>query len=178
MKTVAITIVALLVVGIGVVLVLALTKPDTFRLQRSASINAPPDKIFPLISDFRSWGLWSPWEKMDPELKRSYSGAPSGKGAVYSWEGNKKVGQGRMEITEASPPTKVTLNLDFVRPFEAHNVVEFVLVPVGSATNVTWTMQGRQPYMAKLMSVVVNMDKMVGADFERGLAALKAAAER
>ena len=177
-KRVAIAVVVLLVVCIGGVLVFAATKPDTFRLQRSASINAPPDKIFPIISDFRNWGLWSPWEKMDPELKRTYSGAPSGKGAVYAWEGNSKVGQGRMEITEASPSSKVMLNLDFVRPFEAHNVVEFTLEPAGSTTNVTWTMRGEQPYIAKVISVVVDMDKMVGKDFEKGLADLKAAAER
>jgi hypothetical protein len=176
-KKIAIAVVVLLLVGIGAVLAFAATKPDIFRLQRSASINAPPDKIFPIISDFRNWGLWSPWEKMDPELKRTFSGAPSGKGAVYAWEGS-KAGQGRMEITEASPPSKVALNLDFVRPFEAHNVVEFTLEPVGSATNVTWTMQGQQPFMAKVISVVVDMDKMVGKDFEKGLAALKAAAER
>ena len=176
-KKIVISIVVVLLVGIGAVLAFAATMPDTFRLQRSASINAPPDKIFPIISDFRNWGLWSPWEKMDPELKRTYSGAANGKGAVYAWEGN-KAGQGRMEITEASSPPKVTLNLDFVRPFEAHNVVEFTLEPVGSATNVTWTMQGEQPYMAKVISVVVDMDKIVGKDFERGLADLKAAAER
>jgi hypothetical protein len=178
MLTAAVVVAAIVVIAVAAVLVFAASKPDTFSLHRSASINAPPEKIFAILNDFRNWGLWSPWEKMDPELKRTYSGAASGKGAIYAWEGNSKAGQGRMEITDASPPFKLTLNLDFVRPFEAHNVVEFVLKPVGGATSVTWAMQGRRPYIAKVIGVVVDMDKVVGKDFESGLANLKAAAER
>ncbi|MPZ55092.1 MAG: polyketide cyclase [Rhizobiales bacterium] len=177
-KTIALVVGAVLVVGIAGVLAYAATRPDTFTLQRSASIKASPDKIYPFISDFHNWGAWSPWEKMDPELKRTYSGAPSGAGTVYAWEGNRKVGQGRMEIIEASPPSKVTLKLDFVRPFEAHNQVDFVLEPRGESTDITWKMQGPQPYFAKVIGVVFNMDKMVGKDFESGLANLKAAAEK
>lgn len=178
LKTILIIVAVIVVVPAAAILIFAATRPDTFTVQRSASIKAPPEKVFPLISDFRSWGAWSPWEKMDPELKRTYSGSANGKGAVYAWEGNSKVGQGRMEITDASPSSKVALKLDFVRPFEAHNMVEFTLEPRGESTHVTWTMQGRQPYIAKVIGVVFSMDKMVGKDFETGLANLKAAAER
>ncbi len=167
-----------IVVLIAGVLILAATKPDTFRVQRAASIKAPPEKIFALINDFNRWGAWSPWEKKDPAMKRTFGATTSGKGAVYAWEGNKDVGQGRMEIAESVPPSKVALNLDFVKPFAAHNLVEFTLEPKGDATNVTWAMQGDTPYFAKIIHVFINMDKMVGKDFETGLANLKANAEQ
>jgi hypothetical protein len=172
-------IIALVVVGLIVsLLVFAATKPDTFGVQRSASIKAPPEKIFPLINDFHSWGAWSPYEKLDPAMKRTYSGAASGKGSVYEWEGNGKAGMGRMEIADTSPPSKVMLILDFVKPFEAHNTVDFTLEPTGDSTNVTWAMHGRSPYLAKVMHVFFDMDSMVGKDFETGLANLKTIAER
>jgi hypothetical protein len=158
-------------------LAFAATRPDTFRVQRSTSIKAPPEKISALIQDFHNWTSWSPWEKLDPALKRTYSGAASGTGAVYEWEGNQKAGQGRMEITEASP-TRTTIKLDFLKPFEAHNTVDFALEPVGESTNVTWVMDGTNSYLGKVMSVFFNMDRMVGKDFETGLANLKAAAEQ
>jgi carbon monoxide dehydrogenase subunit G len=172
-KIIAIVVVVL----IAAILILAAAKPDTFRVQRAARIKAPPEKIFAFINDFNRWGSWSPWEKKDPAMKRTYGASTSGKGAVYAWEGNKDVGQGRMEIAESSPPSKVTLKLDFVKPFEAHNIVEFALEPKGDATNVTWAMQGATPYFAKIIHVFINMDSMVGKDFETGLANLKAAAE-
>src|SRR5437773_5865734 len=156
----------------------AATKPDTFRIQRSASMKAPPERIFPHINDFHRWGAWSPWEKIDPALQRTYSGAADGQGAVYEWEGNKKVGKGRMEIMQASPPAKIVIKLDFFKPFEAHNTAEFTLQPQGDSTNVTWVMHGRQPYMFKVMTTFFNMDKMVGKDFEAGLANLKGIAEK
>jgi len=167
-----------IVVGIAAVLILAATKPDTFTVRRAASIQAPPEKIFLLINDFNRWGAWSPWEKKDPGMKRTLGAATSGKGATYAWEGNKEVGQGSMEIAESVPPSKVAIELDFVKPFEAHNRVEFALVPRGDATDVTWTMQGPTPYFAKIMHVFVDMDRMVGKDFEAGLASLKALAEQ
>ena len=167
-----------IVVLIAALLVFAATKPDTFRVQRSASIKAPPEKIFPLINDFHSWGAWSPYEKLDPTMKRTYSGAASGKGAVYEWESNGKAGVGRMEITNTSPPSQVTINLDFVKPFEAHNIAEFTLETQGDSTNVTWAMRGPLPYIAKVMHVIFNMDSMVGKDFETGLANLKTVAEK
>lgn len=178
LKTVLLAVAAIVATGIVAVLILAAMKPDTFTLQRSLAINAPPERVFPLISDFRNWTQWSPWEKLDPNLKRDYSGAQSGVGAAYAWEGDKKVGEGRMEIVEAVPSSKVALKLDFVRPFEAHNAVTFALEPARGATNVTWTMTGPTPFIGKIFHVFVNMDRMVGRDFEAGLASMKAAAER
>lgn len=163
---------------IAAVLAFAATKPDSFRVQRAASIKAPPEKIFPFINDLRNFGAWSPYEKKDPAMKRSFSGPASGKGAVYEWDGDKNVGQGRMEIADTAPPSKVTIKLDFVRPFETHNMVEFTLAPKGDSTDVTWAMQGPAPYVAKLMHVFFDMDSMVGKDFEAGLANLKSLAEK
>ena len=169
----------LLLVVLAAVLVSAAFQPDTFRVQRAATIDAPSEKVFGYISDFHRWGAWSPWEKMDTTMKRSYSGADSGAGAVYEWQGNSKVGVGRMEITEAPAPSRVAIKLDFLKPFEAHNVATFTLEPRdGGATNVTWTMDGPTPYMAKVMHLFFNMDRMVGRDFEAGLANLKTVAER
>ncbi len=170
----AVVIVALVVAA---VLAYAATKPDTFRVQRSASIKAPPEKIFPLINDFREWTGWSPYEKKDPAMKRTYGSNTSGRGAVYEWAGNGNVGSGRITIADATSPSKVAIKLDMLKPFEAHNDVEFTLVPQGDNTTVTWDMQGRVSYLAKIMHVFFNMDKMVGSDFEAGLANLKSAAE-
>ena len=162
--------------GIAVVLILAAMKPDTFRVQRSAAIKAPPEKIFPLINDFKAWAAWSPWETKDPAMKRTYSATTSGKGATYAWDGDSNVGAGNMLITEAVP-SKVALDLNMTRPMTAHNKVEFTLTPAGDSTTVNWSMRGEAPYFAKIIHVFFNMDKMVGGDFELGLAKLKAAAE-
>ncbi len=177
-KTIALIVVGLLAVLIAVVLILAVTKPDTFRVERTTSIKAPPERIFPLLNDFQSWSAWSPYEKKDPAMKRTFSGPPSGKGAIYEWDGDKNVGQGRMEIMRSTPPSNVTLDLDFVKPFEAHNTVVFTLAPQGDSTIVTWAMQGPANFISKVMRVFINMDKMVGTDFEAGLANLKALAEK
>lgn len=168
-------IIAVLVAG---VLIVAATKPDTFSVQRSASIKAPPEKVFGLINDFKRWDAWSPWEKKDPAMKRTWGAVTSGKGARYGWEGNGEVGKGSMEIAESIPPSRVALKLDFEKPFEAHNRVEFTLEPKDGATNVTWTMQGPAPFISKLIQVFCDMDGMVGKDFEAGLAGMKAAAEK
>jgi len=165
------------VVAIAAILIYAATRPDTFRVERRASIKAPPEAIFPLISDFGAWPRWSPWEKMDPEMRRSRSGPAAGKGSVYAWEGNSKVGQGRMEILDAPAPSRVIIKLDFLRPFEAHNVAEFALAPQGDSTLVTWAMHGPNLFIGKVMGLFCNMDKMIGKDFEAGLANLKALAE-
>jgi uncharacterized protein YndB with AHSA1/START domain len=156
----------------------AATRPDTFRVERTATIKAPPERIFPLINDFQRWGAWSPFEKKDPAMKRTLSGAPSGSGAVYEWDGNKEIGQGRMEIVESVPPSRVTLKLDFTRPFKAHNIVDFTLEPRGDSTQVTWAIHGPSPFISKVMGIVFNMDKMIGKDFEAGLAALKSVSEQ
>ena len=166
-------VVLVLIAGVAV---LAAARPDNFAVQRSASIQAPPEKIHAFLDDFRKWGTWSPWEKMDPAMKRTLSGAPSGKGSVYEWQSD-KVGTGRMEMTESSP-AKVAVKLDFLKPFEGHNTAAFALEPAGGATKVTWSMQGPMNYVAKVMSVFCDMDTMIGKDFEAGLANLKTAAEK
>jgi uncharacterized protein YndB with AHSA1/START domain len=165
------------VVLLAALLIYAATQPDTFRIQRATSIKAPPEKIFAVLNDFLRWEAWSPWEKKDPAMKRTFSAVTSGKGAVYAWEGNRDVGQGRMEIAESVAPSKVAIKLDFVKPFETHNIVEFTLEPKGDSTHVIWTMHGPMPYISKLITVFVNMDSMVGKDFETGLANLKAITE-
>jgi len=169
-----------LAIAIAIVLILASTKPATFNVQRSAVMHAPAESIFPLISDFHQWTKWSPWENRDPALKRSYSGAESGKGAVYAWDGNKNVGSGRMEILDASSPSKITIKLDFLKPFEAHNTAEFTLVPErgAAATNVIWVMRGPSSFMSKVMQVFMDFDKMIGRDFEAGLSNLKTLTEK
>jgi uncharacterized protein YndB with AHSA1/START domain len=166
-----------LAVLVAVILVLAALKPPRYRVQRSTVIDAPPQRVFPLIADFRKWRSWSPWEGLDPNLKRTYEGPETGKGAVYGWDGNKAAGAGRMEIMEATSPSRVVIQLDFTRPFEAHNITEFDLTGRGASTDVSWAMHGPQPFMFRVMSVFMSMDKMVGKDFEKGLGALKAVAE-
>lgn len=170
-------IIAIVVVLIAAVLGLAATRPDSFRVQRTAIIKAPPAKVFALLDDFRQWARWSPWEKLDPDLQRTFSGPPSGKGAIYEWTGNNKVGAGRMEITEPTPPNKLVIKLDFIMPFEGHNIAEFTLEPQGDGTQLTWAMHGPSPFVSKLMQVFVSMDALIGKDFEAGLANLKALAE-
>jgi uncharacterized protein YndB with AHSA1/START domain len=162
-----------LAVAIAVVLILAATKPDTLRAQRAITVKAPAEKIFPLINDFHQWRSWSPYEDRDPALKRTYSGAESGKGAVYAWEGNNNVGSGRMEILETSVPSKIRIKLDFFKPFEGHNTAEFTMLPQGDATSVTWLMQGPARFVTRVMQVFINLDNMIGKDFEVGLANLK-----
>jgi hypothetical protein len=163
----------ILAIAIAVVLILAATKPNTLRVTRAASIKAPAERIFPLINDFHRWTTWSPYENKDPAMKRTYSGANSGKGAAYAWDGDKNVGSGRMEILEAAAPSKIVIKLDFFKPFEGHNTAEFTMLPQGDATNVTWTMYGPAVFMSKLIQVFINLDHMIGKDFEVGLANLK-----
>jgi uncharacterized protein YndB with AHSA1/START domain len=167
-----------LAVAVAVVLILAAAKPGSFSVQRSTSIKAPPGRIFPWINDFQQWKSWSPYENKDPAMKRSYSGAASGKGAVYGWEGNKNVGSGRMEILDASMPSKIVIKLDFFTPFEGHNTAEFTMLPQGDATSVTWLMHGPASLMSKVMQVFMNLDHMIGKDFEAGLVNLKNLAEK
>jgi carbon monoxide dehydrogenase subunit G len=177
LKILAVIVVVVLVVIAGV-LIYASTRPDSFRVQRSASIKAPPQKIFPLIDDLKAWAGWSPYEKKDPAMKRSFGPITAGKGATYEWAGDKNVGQGRMEILEAQPSSKVLIKLDFIKPFEAHNMAEFTLEPKGDTTQVTWAIFGPSAYITKVMGLFFNMDTMIGKDFEAGLADLKAAAEK
>ena len=174
----------LLLIVIAVVVLLAAllafgaTRPATFRVQRTTSIQAPPEKIYPLINDFHNWGSWSPYEKLDPTMAKTYSGAASGKGAVYEWEGNNKAGKGRMETIGTSLLSKITIKLDFQKPFEGHNVSEFALDPRGGSTSVTWAMYGPNSLMAKVMSVFMSMDRLLGKEFENRLVNLKTIAEK
>lgn len=172
------TIFIVVIVTIAAILLFAATRPDTFQVQRAATIKAPPDKIFAQINDFNRWREWSPWEKKDPAMKRTQGATSSGVGATYAWDGNKDVGQGSMTIVESVAPSRVAINLDFVKPFEAHNRVEFTLESRGDTTQVTWTMRGPVPYISKIIHLFFDIDRMVGGDFEAGLAGIKAIAEK
>ena len=175
MLKIAALIVLALVAG---VLVYAATLPDQFRIERSTLISAAPEKIFPHLVNFRQWTAWSPWENVDPALKRTYGGPESGVGAHYAWEGNRNVGSGRMEIREVRPAERIAIQLDFFSPMEAHNTAEFTLAKEGAGTKVTWAMFGPSPYVSKLMGLFFNMDRMVGGMFAQGLANLKTVAEK
>jgi hypothetical protein len=166
-----------IVVLIAAVLLFAATRPDSFSVERRIVIQATPDKIQPLISDFHRWAEWSPWEKLDPAMKRTFTGPASGVGAAYGWQGNKDVGSGHMEIKSVAPE-KVGIQLDFIEPFEGHNNCDFLLAPKDAGIEVRWVMSGPAPFISKLMGVFVSMDAMIGKDFEKGLAQMKAAAEK
>ncbi|HTI67678.1 MAG TPA: SRPBCC family protein [Caulobacteraceae bacterium] len=165
------------VVVLGVLALLIATRPAAFRIERSVRIAAAPETIYPLIADFHRWRSWSPFEDLDPALKRDYSGAASGQGAVYAWAGDNKAGTGRMEILEANAPSKVVIALHFLKPFEARNTAEFTVEPAGDGSQVTWAMYGPNSPMAKVMSLFMSMDRMVGGMFATGLAKMKAVAE-
>jgi len=178
MSEALVIIAVILAIAIAAVLILAATKPTTLRVQRSVSINAPPERIFSLISDFHQWVTWSPYEQKDPAMKRTYSGAERGRGAVYAWDGDKNVGSGRMEILDVSAPSKIVIKLDFFKPFEGHNTAEFTMLPQGDGTHVTWLMHGPANFMSRLIQVFMNLDNLIGKDFEAGLANLKTITEK
>jgi uncharacterized protein YndB with AHSA1/START domain len=161
---------------IAAVLAFAATRPDSFRIERSLLVQAPPQAVYPQIADFHRWRAWSPFENLDPAMKRSYDGAERGLGAIYAWDGDKS-GAGRMEIVEAVEPSRIRIQLDFLRPFKARNTAEFVLAAEGGGTRVSWAMYGADPYVGKLMGLFFDRDAMIGKDFEKGLASLKSLAE-
>jgi uncharacterized protein YndB with AHSA1/START domain len=171
----ALIFIAILIIGI---LLLANSRPSTFSLVRSVEMRASPERVFSQLSDFKNWTNWSPWEEMDPSMTRSHSGAASGKGAKYSWLGNKQVGEGNMEITRAVPSSNVALDLNFLKPFKASNVTEFTLKPTAAGTYVKWEMRGPLNLFMKLFHLFMDMDGMVGKDFEKGLRKLKAIVEK
>jgi carbon monoxide dehydrogenase subunit G len=173
-----VNILIVVVVLVAALLAYASTRPGSLNIERSIHVHAGPEKIFPLINDFHQWAAWSPYEKRDPAMTKTYGGASSGTGAIYEWNGNSQVGQGRMEIVDTLPPTRVTIKLDFVKPFEGHNVATFVMAPTGGDTLVTWKMAGPSAFMTKLIGAFMNMDRMIGTDFENGLASLKAVVEK
>lgn len=167
----------IVVVALAGLLAFASTKPDEMRVQRQAQIKAPADRIFALINDFQRWRDWSPYEAKDPNMTRDLSGPAAGKGAVYAWNGNNEVGQGRMEILASTAPEKITIQLNFLKPMENQGIAEFTLAPAGDVTEVTWTMTMPAPLLSKVMSVFFDLDQMIGKDFEAGLANLKARTE-
>jgi uncharacterized protein YndB with AHSA1/START domain len=173
LKTILI-IAAVLVVGFVVVV---LTRPDDFRLSRSTTIAAPPAVVFAQVNDFHKWEAWSPWAKLDPYATNSFEGPAEGVGAKFSWAGNSKVGTGSMTITESRPDDLVRLRLDFLKPFKQTSTTEFTMQPTENQTVVTWTMTGKNNFMAKAFSLFMDCEKMIGPDFEKGLANLKAVAE-
>lgn len=170
------TIVLAVVAVTGCVLIYAATRPDTFRIERTVRIDAPPERIYPLIDNLQRFNVWNPYERKDPSTKGQYGATTTGKGATYAWQSD-KMGAGQMEIIDTAPASKVTMKLDFIKPFEAHNTAEFTLKPQAGATDVTWAMYGPMPYLSKLIQVFVSMDTMVGKDFEDGLGYLKTMAE-
>ena len=172
-----IKIVFVLVLVILLVLIYAYSKPSAFQVQRSVQIGAAPDKVFAFINDFRQWDAWTPYNK-DPAMTKTYRGADSGPGAGYDWSGTNAVGQGSIDIMQTTPPNLLVLDLQMLKPFPARNRVEFRLQAQGAGTDVTWYMEGRQAFMMKVMGLFMDMDKLVGQDFEVGLSRLKALAER
>jgi hypothetical protein len=168
----------IIIFAVAAILIFAAMQPNSFRIQRSVTVKAAPEKVFALINDFRRWEAWSPWEKVDPAVKRACSGTESGKGAVYAWEGNNEIGQGRMEIIESIPSSKLLVKIEFIKPFAAINTVEFNLAQAGENTTVTQAMYGPSPFISRLMGLFFSMEKMVGGKYEEGLATLKTIAEK
>jgi uncharacterized protein YndB with AHSA1/START domain len=164
-----------ILIGLGVIIVVLCiviaTRPDTVHIERSANVSAPPETVFALVNDFHKWAQWAPWDKLDPAMKKNYEGGP-GMGAKYHWVGNDQVGEGRMTITESQPPSKIVIKLEFIKPFEANNVTTFTIAPGPKGSQVVWAMDGQQNFMSKAFGLFMDMDAMVGKDFEAGLAAL------
>jgi hypothetical protein len=171
----------ILLVLVAIVAAFALfvaTRPANFRVSRSISVTAPPSALYAQVVDFHRWDAWSPWAKLDPAMKTTFSGPVAAPGSSYHWVGNDKVGEGRMSIVEAKPAERVAIRLEFIKPFAATNSTEFVFAPSGGTTRTTWTLEGRHNFVGKAFAVFNDMDKMIGADFEKGLAQLKAVAEK
>ena len=164
-------------VVLTVLVVVIATRPTEFRVQRSATISAPAPVVFAQVNDFHKWEAWSPYVKRDPAMKKTFEGAPAGVGAIYTWSGNNEVGEGRTTIIESRPGELIRIKLEFVRPFASTSAAEFVFKPEGERTVVTWALDGRNGFPAKAMGLVMNMDRMIGDDFEKGLAQIKAIAE-
>jgi len=168
--------IGLAVIVVGFVAIVA-TQPSEFRVARTATIAAPAPAVFAQVNDFHNWEAWNPWAKLDPAMKQAYEGAPAGPGAVYTWAGNNEVGEGRMTLTESSPSDLIRIRLDFMKPFRGTSLAEFTFKPEGKQTTVTWTMTGKNNFIAKAFCMFMNMDKMIGEQFEKGLASMKAIAE-
>jgi uncharacterized protein YndB with AHSA1/START domain len=163
-------------VFVALLLALVLARPDSFTVERSANIAAPPAVVYGLVQDFHAWEKWSPWAKLDPAMKTTYGGA-AGVGATYAWEGNDEVGAGKMTIDRLQPNESIVISLEFLKPMASTNSTEFRLAPDGNGTKVTWRMQGHNDFLGKAFGLVMNMDQLIGKDFEKGLGQLRAAAE-
>ena len=170
-------VIAVLVVLVVILAAIMSTRPSEFRVKRSATIAAPPGVVFAQVNDFHKWEAWSPWAKRDPSMKQTYEGAAAGTGAVYSWAGNKNVGEGRMTITDTRPNEWIAIQIEFLKPFAATNTAKFTFKPEGDRTEVTWSMHGKNNFMAKAFGLFMNMDKMIGGDFEAGLKEMKTISE-
>jgi hypothetical protein len=170
-----------ILIGVAVLIVLLVlvivTRPSTFHIERSTTMAAPPESAFAQVNDLHAWSAWSPWEKLDPQMKKSFEGPPAGVGAKYAWVGNDQVGEGRMTIEKSEKPSTVGIKLEFLKPFESTSATTFTFAPAPQGSKVTWAMDGENNFMAKAFSLVMDMDKMIGPDFEKGLAAMKTAAE-
>lgn len=166
-----------LIVVIGIFAAVVATRPDTFKVERAATINAPAEVVFAYVNDFHKWDEWSPWSKIDPNMKKTIEGAPAGVGATYYWNGNDDVGEGRQTITESKPNEMVGIKLEFLKPFASTSQVVFALKPEADKTTVTWTMNGNNDFMGKAFSMFMDMDAMIGKDFDKGLAQMKTIAE-
>lgn len=162
---------------VGVFVLVVAMQPSEYRVERSLTMSAPPEAIFPEVNNLRQWQHWSPWAKLDPNAKNTFDGPSSGEGAVFKWSGNDEVGEGTMTIVESRENEFVSMRLDFVRPFEDTGMSEFTFKPEGDKTTVVWAMHGRQPFMGKLMCLFMDMDAMLGTEFEKGLASLRKIAE-
>jgi len=169
--------IVVVVLIIAIFCVVVAMQPAHYQVERSAIINAPAPVVFAQVNDFHKWETWSPWEKIDPNMKKDFSGSAAGNGAVYSWIGNKDVGEGRMTITESRPSDSIKIKLEFIKPFAATNATDFTFTPHGNQTNVKWTMAGDNNFIGKAFCLFMDMDKMVGGDFEKGLAQMKTVAE-
>jgi carbon monoxide dehydrogenase subunit G len=176
-KKILLGIVVLVIVLVAVFLVMVMLQPSTYQIERSATINAPAQTVFAQVNDFHKWNAWSPWANLDPNMKQTYDGQASGVGAMYSWTGNSDVGEGKMTIIESRPSERIKIQLEFIKPFAAMNTTDFIFTPQGNQTNVKWVMAGNNNFIGKAFGLFVNMDKMVGGDFEKGLAKLKAVSE-
>lgn len=177
LKKIVLSVLAILVAVVVLFVVVVAMQPADFRIVRTATMSAPPQGVFEQVNDFHNWTAWSPWEKLDPALKRTYEGPAEGKGAIYSWVGNEDVGAGRMTIEESKPGELVRIKLEFIEPFASTNTTEFTFVPEGDGTHVTWDMSGQNNFMSKAFDLLMDMDATVGADFEKGLAQMKAVVE-
>ena len=177
MKKMLINILIVVVIAVAALAAFIASRPSDFTITRTATMSAPPSTVFAQVDDFHKWTAWSPWENIDPALKREYSGPDGGTGAHYHWAGNRSVGEGQMTIAESKPGELIRIKLEFLRPFKATNDTAFSFAPQGNGTLVTWTMKGKNNFMMKAMGLMMNMDKVLGGQFEQGLAAMKTASE-